>query len=85
MMIAAIFEVCLKADRKRHYFKIAADLKPLLEKVTMSALPPKADINWCLRHERRDERRGGGKDTTGSGATGTGTTGNRPGVAPCCG
>ncbi|MGB8640060.1 MAG: hypothetical protein WCD30_18275, partial [Pseudolabrys sp.] len=44
MMIAAIFEVCLKADRKRHYLKIAADLKPLLEKVTMSALPPKADM-----------------------------------------
>ena len=44
MMIAAIFEVCLKADRKRHYLKIAADLKPLLEKVTMSALPLKADI-----------------------------------------
>ena len=41
MMIAAIFEVCPKADRKRHYLKIAADLKPLLEKVTMSALPPK--------------------------------------------
>ena len=50
MMIAAIFGVCLKADRKRHYLKIAADLKPLLEKVTMSALPPIADINRCLRH-----------------------------------
>lgn len=43
MMIAAIIEVCLKADRKRHCLKIAADLKPLLEKVTMSALPTKAD------------------------------------------
>ena len=49
-MIAAIIEVCLKADRKRHCLKIAADLKPLLEKVTMSALPQKADINRCLRH-----------------------------------
>ena len=29
------------------------------------------------RHERRDERRGGSKDTTGSGATGTGTTGTK--------
>ena len=48
MMIAAIFEVCLKADRKRHYLKIAADLKPLLEKVTMSALPLKADMCSAL-------------------------------------
>ena len=30
------------------------------------------------RHERRDTRRGGGKEeTTGSGATGTGTTGTK--------
>ena len=48
MMIAAIFEVCPKADRKRHYLKIAADLKPLVEKVTMSALPPKVDMCSAL-------------------------------------
>ena len=29
------------------------------------------------RHERRDTRRGGDKETTGSGATGTGTTGTK--------
>ena len=29
------------------------------------------------RHERRETRRGGDKETTGSGATGTGTTGTK--------
>jgi heme-degrading monooxygenase HmoA len=32
-MIAVIFEVWPKADRKQDYLNIAADLKPLLEKI----------------------------------------------------
>ena len=32
-MIAVIFEVWPKPDRKQEYLDIAADLKPLLEKI----------------------------------------------------
>jgi heme-degrading monooxygenase HmoA len=32
-MIAVIFEVWPKADRKQDYLRIAAELKPLLEKI----------------------------------------------------
>ena len=32
-MIAVIFEVWPKADRKKDYLDIAADLRPLLEKI----------------------------------------------------
>ena len=32
-MIAVIFEVWPRADRKQDYLRIAAELKPLLEKI----------------------------------------------------